>query len=96
MDFVSGSQAGRVPQTYRGANAVWVAGGTGNVDAQAGMSAEVAVQFGLGAVLSNDHVDAAIVIKVGEGGTALFAIDFDSRLLARNSREVSVAIAAEP
>lgn len=96
MDFAGGPPARRITQTNGGTNAVNVVGGTGNVDPQTGRGAVVVVKFGLGPILGDDEIDTAIVVEVGEGGAALFAIDFDAGLLAGNREKISMAITTEP
>ena len=96
MDFPgrSHSLAERQPQDR--ANAMRIARRSRQADAQAGLAATVAIQFGRAMVLRDHQIHAPIPIEVRQRAAPAFAIDFNAAGLARNRFKPSLAIPTQP
>lgn len=97
MDFFGGTEmAARVFGTDDCADGWSIAGRSFEADAQAGLRVDILEEFCGGAILGDDQVNAAVLIEVADGGTALVAVKDDTGFLSWNGRETACAIAAQP
>ena len=79
-----------------GADRVGILRGPAQCHAQPALARLIDIQLCCAAVLRNAEVHTAIVIEVGEGGAALFAVNFDTHYAPINRREAAVPVATQP
>ena len=78
-----------------GAKAVPILARTFEANAQSRMSVGVSIKFGFGAVLRYDQIQPAITVEITHRGTALFAVNLKTALLAWYGVKFTRAVALE-
>src|SRR6266446_1605704 len=77
------------------ADPIGIAGQSREPNSQAWFGSNIAKQLRGRAILSHNQIQAAVLIKISHSSSALLAVHLDPRLLARNGRKLSGAVATQ-
>lgn len=95
LDFADRTLSGGELELHLGTDGVGVGGGALEVDLEAGLGLLVPKEDCVGPVLRYEQVDTSVVVEIGGGGGALFAVDTDAGGLAGNGGEFALSVADE-